>query len=816
MPAPAAASGTRPSPTPRTGTPQAGPARSPGAMSSERAQQRWQKLAAGTVKSASSLGMTSTFRDGTATYGGRSTMASTARSRRTQPAVKGRTAALQSAARRGSSSPAPSVFRRLSGGSSSGRQAPPNLAGLANFRFVDEGSLRGSRQQQQWRRQSESWRRQSVHRGSPPQGPRLLIPQGARRFSVQPGGGQRPRQLPQPQPGSTVRLPRFTAAGTAGVVSECALTKRHPDGSCDVLVWLRGVPAAEVAPAAPDPAPEPPTTPSACDNGGGAPGPPSGVQPLCNPPREQFQLSIERCATRSRSRSSQASTPRSHAQLSVRSARSGRRSPMCPPRMSPRSHRLLTFGADAISEEQSLDALFRHMDEDSSGTLDVAEIVRFMNSNPQWAAYAGLTKGYSEFLEIMDADQSGEVDYKEFCAGLRELRRRAICSMDEREYRESLKTETDCLKRQLEEFLAGRERRKNEDPLARSCVSAAGKGNVWHGSMEFTDRRGKTWRRSGQMLGKGAFGEVWLAMSQQGELVAMKTLRLPLPSAEEHHAEGAQQVRQRRRRKSQVPGMEEALADTLQEVAMLCELRHDNIVTFFSSYLCPHARTLSILMEYLSGGSLMHVLNGFGALPGDAVRRYMHDALAGLAYLHERNIVHRDMKPGNVLLDPAGRCKLTDFGTCAKVAHMLSGGKASSGPIGTPVYMAPEAAMGEAIPASDVWSFGVTLLQLLTAELPWDCEAESEGRPEDVERVPTPPGENFNIHAFLYRLGRVESMVPIIPDPDELDHQPALFAQSCLFRDPAKRRTAVQLLADSYMKDAPAPCSILTPSVRNR
>ena len=109
---------------------------------------------------------------------------------------------------------------------------------------------------------------------------------------------------------------------------------------------------------------------------------------------------------------------------------------------------------------------------------------------------------------------------------------------------------------------------------------------------------------------------------------------------------------------------------------------------------------LVMVMEYVPCGSLETVLQQFGVLEECTARVYVRDVLAGLAYLHARSIVHRDVKPANVLLEKDGCCKLADFGA----AKLLPGACNAAGLAGTPLYMAPECSTSGARLASDVWS----------------------------------------------------------------------------------------------------------------
>jgi eukaryotic-like serine/threonine-protein kinase len=132
-----------------------------------------------------------------------------------------------------------------------------------------------------------------------------------------------------------------------------------------------------------------------------------------------------------------------------------------------------------------------------------------------------------------------------------------------------------------------------------------------------------------------------------------------------------------------------------------------------------------IVLEYLPGGTLEERLaTGEPLADGDAAR-IAREVASGLAHAHERGLVHRDIKPGNVLFDEEGAAKITDFG----IARILSESTLTEAGtlLGTATYISPEQARGErATPASDVYSFGVVLYRMLTGRLPFEAESPLE------------------------------------------------------------------------------------------
>lgn len=127
-----------------------------------------------------------------------------------------------------------------------------------------------------------------------------------------------------------------------------------------------------------------------------------------------------------------------------------------------------------------------------------------------------------------------------------------------------------------------------------------------------------------------------------------------------------------------------------------------------------------IVMPYLQGGSLSDRLHREGALPLSEVNRLVSQIAEALDYAHDHEVIHRDFKPGNVLLDEQGDAYLADFGI-AKVAETTAH-LTGTGIVGTPAYMAPEMATPEGLsPLIDVYAFGVTVFQMLSGELPFDA-----------------------------------------------------------------------------------------------
>jgi mitogen-activated protein kinase kinase kinase len=153
-----------------------------------------------------------------------------------------------------------------------------------------------------------------------------------------------------------------------------------------------------------------------------------------------------------------------------------------------------------------------------------------------------------------------------------------------------------------------------------------------------------------------------------------------------------------------------------REVALLAGLSHPHVVQIRHAEL-RDPRRARIFMEWMSGGSLQAIAKATSrTFTATAIARYMCHALSGLQYLHAAGIVHRDIKPGNLLLS-GDVLKLADFGLA--VVRASSTAATTNGLAGTPMYLSPEAVRGSTTAASDVWALGCTALELFTGRQPW-------------------------------------------------------------------------------------------------
>jgi serine/threonine-protein kinase len=197
-------------------------------------------------------------------------------------------------------------------------------------------------------------------------------------------------------------------------------------------------------------------------------------------------------------------------------------------------------------------------------------------------------------------------------------------------------------------------------------------------------------------LGKGAMGTVYDGYDAViDRRVAIKTMTKPDPNDAE-----AQDELARFRREAQAAG----------------RLAHPNIVGVYD--YGEDGDTAYIVMEYAPGTELKKLLDKNERMPPAEAVRIMQGVLAGLQYSHDRGVVHRDIKPGNIILSPDGTVKIADFG----IARIESSSMTQAGTVlGTPAYMSPEQFMGQTVDArTDIYSAGVMFYQLLTGERPFE------------------------------------------------------------------------------------------------
>jgi eukaryotic-like serine/threonine-protein kinase len=164
--------------------------------------------------------------------------------------------------------------------------------------------------------------------------------------------------------------------------------------------------------------------------------------------------------------------------------------------------------------------------------------------------------------------------------------------------------------------------------------------------------------------------------------------------------------------------------ELLREPRLLATLSHPNIVTVLTAERIDDV--FFIVMEYVAGETLEAISDREGALDLGRALDFVCQVCNAVDHAHQQGIIHRDLRPGNVLVTETGIAKVADFGT----SRFLEIAAHGTTVIGSPPYMAPEQFHGKAVFASDVYSLGVTMYQLLTGRLPYESPS-----PGDLDRL---------------------------------------------------------------------------------
>ena len=164
--------------------------------------------------------------------------------------------------------------------------------------------------------------------------------------------------------------------------------------------------------------------------------------------------------------------------------------------------------------------------------------------------------------------------------------------------------------------------------------------------------------------------------------------------------------------------------ELLREPRLLASLNHPNIVAVLTAE--KQDNVFFIVMEYVPGETLEAVIEREGALDLTRALDYTCQIANAVDHAHAQGIIHRDLRPGNVLVTEQGMLKVADFGT----SRFLEIAAHGTTVIGSPPYMAPEQFQGKAVFSSDLYSLGVTMYQMLTGDLPYQTPS-----PADLERL---------------------------------------------------------------------------------
>lgn len=294
---------------------------------------------------------------------------------------------------------------------------------------------------------------------------------------------------------------------------------------------------------------------------------------------------------------------------------------------------------------------------------------------------------------------------------------------------------------------------KNIGHLFKKTDNAANQ-RKYHHNIKFDVNPESSWNIIGE-LGDGSFSRVYQAQHREtGRMAAAKVCELK---------------------------NEEELEDLNVEIDILNECRHENIVELLEAYY--YDSKLWMLIEFCEGGAVDSIMNELEKpLTEPQIRYICHEMCQGLAFLHKKKVIHRDLKAGNVLLTLAGEVKIADFGVSAKNKHTLQ--KRDSF-IGTPYWMAPETIQCETMKdnpydyKADIWSLGITLIEFAQRD---------------------PPHHDMSPIRVLLKIQKCEP--PTLDFPSKWSTEFSHFLKLCLQKDPTQRPTAVELLDHPFINEA--------------
>ncbi|RVX66174.1 hypothetical protein B0A52_10066 [Exophiala mesophila] len=213
----------------------------------------------------------------------------------------------------------------------------------------------------------------------------------------------------------------------------------------------------------------------------------------------------------------------------------------------------------------------------------------------------------------------------------------------------------------------------------------------------------------------------------------------------------------------------------VNEIIVMKDSKHPNIVNFLDSFLQEQNNELWVVMEFMEGGALTDVIDNNPVITEDQISTICFETCKGLAHLHSQDIIHRDIKSDNVLLDRVGNVKITDFGFCAKLTESKS---KRATMVGTPYWMAPEVVKQKEYGSKvDIWSLGIMAIEMIESEPPYLNE-------EPLKAL------------FLI----ATNGTPRLKNPNKLSRELKGFLSVCLCVDVRSRASADELLRNDFMR----------------
>ncbi|KAF3482415.1 MAP kinase kinase kinase Ste11/SteC [Arthroderma uncinatum] len=277
----------------------------------------------------------------------------------------------------------------------------------------------------------------------------------------------------------------------------------------------------------------------------------------------------------------------------------------------------------------------------------------------------------------------------------------------------------------------------------------------------------KNWMK-GSLIGEGSFGSVFLALhSVTGELMAVKQVELPSAT-----------------KGTEFDQKKNLMVTALKhEIGLLQGLQHENIVQYLGT--STDDQYLNIFLEYVPGGSIATMLKQYNTFQEPLIRNFVRQILAGLEYLHSRDIIHRDIKGANVLVDNKGGIKISDFGISKRVEASTMLGSGAKGPSnhlhrpslqGSVYWMAPEVVRQTAhTKKADIWSLGCLVVEMFIGVHPFpDCSQLQAIFAIGNNQARPPPPENASKEAMAFLDMTFEIDHEKRPSADELLTNPFL------------------------------------------